>query len=165
MLLDELEAEPKPTVAWLEQVSRRHAADRGFVRQLAEAVASGSPVLERGGAWLLRKHVDETGGYPSEAWAIAVDGLGGVTSWETRLVLCQMLAEHPGLFDAAPRDLADFLRACAGHKTPFVRAWAVTAFHALGQRHAAFRAQAKRLLVKARTDPAKSVQARLRHLK
>jgi hypothetical protein len=40
----------------------------------------------------------------------------------------------------------------------------VTAFHALGKRHRAYRAEAMRGVTKARKDPTKSVQARLRHL-
>ncbi len=165
MLLDELESEPKATVGRLEAVYRRHAGTKRFTRELAEAVASGSATLERAGAWLLRKQADAAGGLPAGDWAVALDGLGGVTAWEARLELCQMLAAHPELFDAAPTDVAEFLRDCARDAKPFVRAWAVTAFHGLGKRHAAFRAEARRLVAAARKDPAKSVQARLRHLK
>lgn len=164
MLLDELESEPKATVARLEVIYRREAGRKNLSRDLAEAVASGSPVLERSGAWLLRRLVDETGPLPPAEWELVVDGLAGMRSWVARLELCQLLAGHPELSDAAPEAIAEFSRACAADPKPFVRAWGVTAFHALGKRHGAYRAEAKRWLAKARKDPAKSVQARLRQL-
>lgn len=164
MILDELEAEPRPTVAALEMIFRREAGRRNFSRHVAEAVASGSAALARNGAWLLRRLADAAGRLPPEDWALVVDGLAGVKSWEARLQLCQLLAAHPGLSDAAPAVLADFLRGCAGDPKPFVRAWGVTAFQELGRRHAVYRPEARRWLARARKDPAKSVQARLRHL-
>jgi len=164
MLLDDLESEPKATVAWLERIYRREAGRKNFSHDLAEAVASGSPALERGGAWLLRRLVAEKGSLSATDWELVVDGLAGVRSWLARLELCQLLAGHPEMTEAAPEAIAVFLRKCADGPNIFVRAWAVTAFHALGKRHRAYGAEAKRWVAKARKDPAKSVQARLRHL-
>ena len=164
MLLDEIESEPEVAVAWLEKIYRRDAARKNFSRDLAEAVASGSPALEHGGAWLMRRLVDEKGPLPPADWELTVDGLAGVRSWVARLLLCQLLAGHPEMTESAPEAIAGFLRECADGPNIFVRAWAVTAFHALGKRHRAYGAEAKRCLTKARKDPAKSMQARLRHL-
>lgn len=164
MLLDDLETDPKATVPRLEAIHQRHHADRNYTRTLAEAVASGAPELERAGAWLLRRQVADEGGLPAKDWAVVLDGLAGVTSWEARLELCQLLAGHPALTDVAAEDVAGFLRGCAADGNAFVRAWGVTAFHAFAARHTAHRAEARRLLAAARKDPAKSVQARLRHL-
>lgn len=164
MLLDELEAEPRITVARLRQIQQRECGRPGFSRQLAEAVASGSPALERNGAWLLRRLADSAGGLAAADWELVVDSLGGVRDWVARLELCRLVAGHPDLLDAAPGETAAFLRDCAGDPKPFVRAWGLTAFHVLGQRHAAYRAEAGRRLARARRDPAKSVQARLRRL-
>jgi hypothetical protein len=164
MLLDDLDVEPVLTVARLAALHQRHAGDRHFTRTVAEAVASGSPVLERAGAWLLRRQAAVAGGLPSEDWAVVLDGLDGVRSWAGRLLLCQMLAEQPGLWAAAPADVAAFLRGCTGDAQPTVRAWSVCAFHRLARRHPEFRAEARRLVTAARRDPAKCVQARLRHL-
>ena len=164
MLLDDLESEPKATVAWLERIYRREAGRKNFSHDLAEAVASGSPALERGGAWMLRRLVAEKGSLSATDWELVVDGLEGVRSWLARLELCQLLAGHPEMTDAAPEAVAVFLRECAAGTNVFVRAWGVTAFHSLGKRHRAYRAEAKRSVAKARKDPAKSVQARLRHL-
>lgn len=164
MLLDELEAEPRMTVARLRQVQQRECGRPGFSRQLAEAVASGSPQLERNGAWLLRRLADTTGSLAAADWELIVDGLAGVRDWVARVELCRLLAGHPELLAATPGEMAAFLRDCADDPKPFVRAWGLTAFHVLGQRQAAYRAEARRRLAQARRDPAKSVQARLRRL-
>ena len=165
MLLDALEAEPRMTVARLEQIYRREAGRAGFSRELAEAVASGSPQLERNGAWLLRRLVAATGRLAPPDWELIVDGLSGVTDWVARLELCRLMLGHPELMAAAPGEIAAFLHDCAGDAKPFVRAWGVTAWQILGRTHPAHRAEAKRWLAKARRDPAKSVQARLKHLR
>jgi len=164
MLLDDLEVTPLLTVAQLDALHRSHRGDNNYSRTVAEAVASGSPVLERAGAWLLRRLVADRGGCPAEDWAVVVDALGGVRSWAGRLILCQLLSEQPALMHAAPADVADFLRSCVADAKPTVRAWSINAFHQLARQHPDFRAEARRLVAAARRDPAKCVQARLRHL-
>ena len=164
MLLDDLEAEPRMTVARLEECYRRHCLRKNFSNEVAEAVASGSPALERSGAWLLVRLVRERGGIPVADWEIVVNGLDGVRAWMARLQLCQLVAAHPALSDAAPGAIAEFVRSCAADPKPFVRAWGFTAFQALGRRHTEYRAEARRWLAKGRKDAAKSVQARLRQL-
>ncbi len=164
MLLDELEAEPRMTVARLEACYRRHCLRKNFTREVAEAVASGSSALERAGAWLLVRFAREGGGLAPTDWEIVVNGLDGVHAWTARLQLCQLLAAQPELAAAAPGEIADFVRTCADDAKPFVRAWGVTAFYALGRTYPALRAEAKRVVAKARKDPMKSMQARLRHL-
>lgn len=164
VLLDDLETVPALTVAQLAALHRRHGGDRNYPRTIAEAVASGSPELERAGAWLLRRAVAERGGYPAEDWLVVVDGLRGVRSWAGRLILCQLFSERPALMDAAPDEIAGFLGDCAADAKPTVRAWSVNALHELARRHGAFRGEARRLVAEARKDPAKCVQARLRHL-
>ena len=164
MLLDDLEVTPLLTVAQMEAMHQRHRGDRNYSRALAEAVASGSPVLERAGAWLLRRALADRGGYLDEDWAVVLDALAGVRSWAGRLIICQMLSEQPRLMDTAPVDVADFLRSCAVDAKPTVRAWSVNAFHLLARQHADFRAEARRMVAAARRDSAKCVQARLRHL-
>lgn len=165
MLLDELEVRPLPTVARLGELHRRHRGDRHYARAVVEAVASGSPELERGGAWLLRREAAERDGFPAEEWVVVIDALPGVRSWYGRLILCQLLSDRPALMDAAPEDFARFLRDCARDAKPTVRAWAVNSFHELGIRHREFRAEARRLVAAARRDPTPCVQARLRHLR
>lgn len=164
MLLDDLEVRPLLTVVQLEALHQRHRGDRNYTRTVAEAVASGSPVLERAGAWLLRRAAADHGGYPGEDWAVVLDALGGVRSWAGRLILGQLLSEQPAMMEAAPGEVAEFLRGCVNYPKPTVRAWAVNAFHELARRHPAFRPEARRLVAAARRDPAKCVQARLRHL-
>jgi hypothetical protein len=164
MLLDDMESRPLPTVAQLEALHRRCRGDRNFTRTAAEAAVGGSPGLERSGAWLVRREAAERAGYPAEDWEVVIEGLGGVRSWAGRLILCQLFSEQPALMDTAPVDVAVFLRDCARHPRPTVRAWAVTSFHELGRRNPVFRAEARRLVAAARRDPAKCMQARLRHL-
>jgi hypothetical protein len=164
MVLDDLEAGPRLTVARLEECYRRHCLRKNFSNEVAEAVASGSPPLERAGAWLLVRLGRERGGVPAADWEIVVNGLDGVREWTARLQLCQLLGERPELMDAAPGAIAEFVRNCAADPKPFVRAWGISAFQALGRRHPEHRAEARRWLARGRRDPAKSVQARLRRL-
>ncbi|HXS29369.1 MAG TPA: hypothetical protein VN755_00925 [Steroidobacteraceae bacterium] len=164
MLLDDLEAEPRMTVVRLEECYRRHCLRKNFTREVAEAVASGSAPLERAGAWLLVRVARETGGLAAADWEIVVDGLAGVRAWTARLQLCQLLTAQPALADAAPAEIADFVRSCAADPKPFVRAWGISAFHALGRHYPRHRAEARRWLARGRRDPAKSVQARMRRL-
>src|SRR6187549_2702021 len=164
MLLDDLEAEPRMTVARLEACYRHHCLRKNFTREVAEAVASGSAPLERAGAWLLLRVAREPGGLGAADWEIVVDGLAGVRAWTARLQLCQLLAAQPALADAAPGEIAEFVRGCAADPKPFVRAWGISAFHALGQHHPSHRAEARRWVARGRSDPAKSVQARMRRL-
>lgn len=164
MQLDDLEVRPLLTVAQLEAIHQRHRGDRNYVRTVAEAVASGAPELERAGAWLLRREVANRGGFPDGDWTVVVDALNGVRSWAGRLILCQLFSEQPALMEAAPMDVAAFLRDCAGDPKPTVRAWSVQAFYQLARRHADLRGESRRLVAVARRDPAKCVQARLRHL-
>lgn len=152
------------TAARLRALHLRYSDRPDLDRQLAEGVASGSRLLERAGAALLRLRARERGGLDAGAWTIVVDALPEVQDWAGRLQLCQLLAEHPALADAAPRELADFAQACAKDRNTFVRAWGVTALHSVGQRHAEFRALAKRVVAQARKDPAPSMRARLRRL-
>jgi hypothetical protein len=164
MLLDDLEVRPLLTVAQLAAIHRRERGGKNYARTLAEAVASGSPALERAGAWLLRREAADRGGLPAADWQVVVDALRDVRSWAGRLLLCQLLSAQPALMDAAPDEAAGFLRDRANDPKPTVRAWSVDAFHRLARRHAAFRPEARRLVRAARRDPAKCVQARLRHL-
>ncbi len=164
MLLDDLEVTPV-TVAQLDALHRRHREDRNFTRTVAEAVGSGSVVLERAGAWLLRREAAVRGSdFPAEDWAVVIEALPGVRSWAGRLILCQLVSEQPALMDAAPAEMAEFLRGCVAHPKPTVRAWSVNAFHELARRHPEFRAEARRLVAVARRDRTPCVQARLRHL-
>ncbi len=164
MQLDELETDPKLTVARMKMLHQRHRDDRNYCRTLAEAVTSGSRALERAGAWLLRREAAERRGFPAEDWTVVLDALRGVHSWEGRLILCQMLSEQPQLMDSAPDEVAVFLRDCTRDAEPTTRAWSVNAFHELARRRPAFRAEARQMVAAARRDPAKCMQARLRHL-
>jgi hypothetical protein len=164
MLLDELETDPPLAVAQLERLHQRARGGRHYTRTVAEAVASGAPALERAGGWLLRRAASDPAGLPAEDWAVVLDGLDGVRSWAGRLLLCQLLAERPELADTAPAEVAGFLRDCAVYPKSTVRAWSVTALHELARRHPAFRPEARRAVAAARRDPAKCMQARLRHL-
>jgi hypothetical protein len=164
MLLDDLEVTPLLTVAQLDALHRRHRGHRNYPRTVAEAVASGSAVLERAGAWLLRREAAERSGYPAEAWAVVIDALPGVRSWAGRLILGQLFSEQPALMDVAPAEVAEFLRGGVDYPKPTVRAWSVNAFHELARRHPEFQAEARRLVAVARRDPAPCMRARLKHL-
>jgi len=164
MLLDDLEADPRPPVARLAEILRKYESAPDTGRQLAEAVASGSPTLERAGAWLLRRWAARTPGVAATDWAVVLDALPGVRRWEARLLLCQLLAERPGLADGDRDAVAAFVRAGVGDRNPFLRAWAITALHAIAVRHPELRAEARRRVAAGRRDPAASVRARMRRL-
>ena len=105
MLFDDLEAEPRMTVARLEVLYRQYCLRKNFTREVAEAVASGSAALERAGAWLLMRVAREPGGLPAGDWEIVVNGLDGVRAWTARLQLCQLLAGQPALVETAPDEI------------------------------------------------------------
>jgi hypothetical protein len=164
MLLDELETERPLTVSQLARLHERERHDRRYARVVTEAIVSGSPRLERAGGWLLRQWLRSGAELPAEETALLVDGLGGVRSHVGRLNLYQIFTECHGLMDAAPDDVAEFLRRGLGDVHATSRAWSLSALWLLARRHPQHRAAVRRALVTARRDPEACVQARLRQL-
>lgn len=164
MLLDELETEPRISVAQLRQWHERHRAHPRYAQTVAEAIVSGSPALEWTGAWLLRRWVNE-GGQPSpEAWTAVVDGLDGVRSHLGRLILSQLWAEHPELIELAPNEVTDFLRRQLADPKATVRVWSLNALWLAAKRHPELRADVRAALRRAKRDPEPCVVARLRQM-
>lgn len=164
MLWAELEDNPKPGIPALGDIYRRNADADGFAATVAEAAVSGVDGLSRSGSWLL-KHWVENGNRPTpEVVELIVENLDDVKQWEAILQFCQMLAAAPEIMVKHAADFAVFLRRCVDHKTPFIRAWAITAFVGLAGVAPEFEKEASLMLERGRADPAGSVQARMRHI-
>lgn len=164
MLLDDLEAEPRATIAQLERIYLKQRSRKNFDNEVAEAIGSGSGPLERTGTWMFVRRVEESGLPPTEIWERIIDHLGGLSTWHARVQLAQLFVVRPELFDAAPEAIAQCLRNWTQDKVPFVRAWVLSAWQALASRHPSYRREASRWLGRGRTDVAKSVQARIRRI-
>lgn len=164
MLLDELETEPRMSVSQLRQWHERNRAHPRYGRTVAEAIVSGSRVLEWTGAWMLRRWVGEDGRPPVETLAIVIDGLDGVRSHLGRLILCQLWAEHPELIELAPAEIGAFLLRGLDDPRATVRVWSLNALWCLAQRHPEFRADVRSAVRRAKRDPEACVQARLRQM-
>jgi len=164
MLLDELETEPRMSVPQMRQWHERSRAHPRYGLTVAEAIVSGSPVLEWTGAWLLRRWVDEGGQPSAEVWTIVIDGLDGVRAHLGRLILCQLWAEHPELIELAPEEVTNFLRRQLADPKATVRVWSLNALWHAAKRHPELRAEVSAALRRAKRDPEPCVVARLRQM-
>ena len=164
MLLDELDTDPKLSVPQLRQWHERNRGHPRYAQTVAEAIVSGAPALERAGAWLLRRWVDDGGRPPPEAWTIVIDGLDGVRSHLGHLVLCQLWAQHPELIDLASNEVIAFLRQHLDSPKATLRVWSLNALWLAAKKHPELRVEVRSAIAKARRDPEACVQARLRQM-
>lgn len=164
MLLLELEADPKASQGQLKGWYGRYAKDADFTAVLVSAITSSNETLQHHGSWLLKHHMEKKGALTPQQWNAIASHLVNLTQWGVLLHLCQCMTHTPALDEQSISLLADFLRRCANHKKPFVRAWAITGMHELAKQFPQLRAEAEVLVRTAVNDPAKSVQARLRQL-
>lgn len=164
MLLDELETDPRMSVPQMRQWHERNRAHPRYAQTVAEAIVSGSRVLEWTGAWMLRRWVSEGAQPPAEALSVVIDGLDGVRSHLGRLVLSQFWAENPELMETAPAEVGAFLRNGLDDPKATVRVWSFNALWLLARRHPEFRADVRAALRRAKRDPEPCVVARLRQM-
>ncbi len=160
-----LEDAGKASVKELGALYARYCEDVGFSFEIVEAVASGSKLLERGGAWLLEKWVEEGGGLNSEECGLLASCFDGFTSWEGRYYLCRLFCVEGMAALIGIEEVEFFLRESCSDKVPFVRACALSAYCRLGRDHLRYLAEAKEMVRNAKdTEQAKSVLSRLRHI-
>lgn len=165
MFLLELEAHPTASNGQLNAWYSRYHAEPEFSGWLVEAIISQNEALERNGSWLLKKHLEKGAQLSLAEWHAICEQSAQFEQWELLLHLCQALALNPPLAQKSVPLIVPFLRRCTTHKKPFVRAWGVTAFHELAKQFVVLRNEAVRVVETAVSDPAKSVQARIRNLK
>lgn len=160
-----LEDAGKPRIKELESIYDEFASGEEFAFSLVEAIASEMPLLERSGAWMLKRWAERGGAIEEGGRALLASSLDGVESWEARLCLCRLFCLKGWIVDVGADEVSDFLRACCEDSKPFVRAWAIAAFCQLGREVAGFEAEAAERRERARSEEtAPSVLARLRHL-
>jgi len=164
MLLDELEIDPRPSVAQLRQWHERRRDHPRYALTLAEAIVSGTPILEYAGAWLLRRWLHEGATLSGEALTIVIDGLDGVRSHLGRLILSQFWAEFPALMEVAPSEVGEFLRRGIDDPKATVRVWSLNALWWLARRHPEYCAELRAAVQRAKRDPEPCVSARLRQM-
>ncbi len=145
----------------VNDLERLYSVDRhrqGFLEQAVKL----TEVMEEEQAWralwLLRRAAED-GALPQRDLIRVVENLGLTRHWTWRLVACQLLAAVD--CPRAERDsVADFLSECFEDRRVIVRAWALSALC----RGWSEDERTKRCMAAARRDPAKAMQARLRHL-
>ncbi len=128
---------------------------------LAELVSD--PRVSEGASWLLKAALEDHTDVDASLLCALADALPA-SNWVTALHICQIFAVHAPPAECADSTASELL-ALTEHARPFVRAWSVSAFHALAERTPNLRAQANALVERASADPAASVRARMRHLK
>ncbi len=131
---------------------------------MVEATISQKAALERNGSWLLKRHVEKKRTISEVLWIIVLQSMANLTHWEAKLHLCQILSRQTDMVGEQSEITAAYLLTCAADQKPMLRAWAISAFYQLSKRYSTYEKQAKQLVEKARHDPAKSVQARIRRL-
>lgn len=165
MFILELDAHPKASQGQLNAWYKQYAKASSFNPLLVEAIMSDSIALQRNGSWLLKKHLEQKESLTPLQWQQICQALDKFESWELLLHLCQSFALNPTLNDESAPLASAFLKRCAAHKKPFVRAWAITGLHELAKQFPDLRDDAVKLVNTAVNDTAKSVQARIRNLK
>ena len=89
---------------------------------IAEAVASGDPILEQNGGVLLKEHLESGNDFTDGQWEIIINSLSQEMHWTCRLNLCHALVVHP---EPLRRDLvafSAFLHKAINDENPFLRA-------------------------------------------
>lgn len=148
-------------VAELARIHGDRAHRAGFAEDALSALRQLDAAQAWRAAWLLNRCARDPGLSERVVFVICEEA-AGLTHWVARLLVCQLLA-HTGCPVRAREIVFPFLRTCVADRHATIRAWACTVLSAfaddpdLGHEIAA-------ILERARTDPAKCVQARLRQL-
>lgn len=149
------------SVATLERLHAQSGAQPGFVAAVISALGQLDPDIAYQAVWLLRKAAAESRLSETDLARIA-ELVDASPHWIYRLTMCQLFAETG--CPAALRDqLFPFLCQCFNDRRVIIRAWALTAMLRFGE-DPAFRREIRQNRRTAERDPAKSMQARLRHL-
>jgi hypothetical protein len=113
--------------------------------------------------WLLRRCAEDNDNRLDEDSLIRIsDRAGELRHWIARLNLCQLFAAT-GCPPAVRETLFPVLAACFDDRRVIVKAWAISALNTFA-RDPNYRDQIAGMLREAKRNPAKSMQARLRHL-
>lgn len=158
--LTSLLSRPRLTATQLGEIHTAFATRDGFVEDLLRAL----PLLDQEHVCrplgLLRMTAQDRGLDTSDISKL-IQHVDLMDHWLARLLCCQLLA-----ITGCPRkdedDAFPFLADCFRDRRGIIRAWAITVLsHFTGADH---RKAIASMFTVARKDPAKSMQARLRHL-
>ncbi|MEM8685761.1 MAG: hypothetical protein AAGF81_00420 [Pseudomonadota bacterium] len=162
-LLEDLRAYDGKAVTLLSEAHARHGGAASYLADLVALSAHDELHVSDGATWLLKASLEKGNLLsPSETDALLAN-LEKIVHWPAQLHVCQMLDALTVPEEAAP-PLADWLSGLLKHERPFLRAWSMSALHALAAQHPAFDRQAKSALEAAETDASAAVRVRARNL-
>ena len=148
-------------VAALEQIYKTFGARPTFVSDLISAIRQLEPEFAYRPIWLLIRLARDVEIDVEALRRIA--GLSGEMShWAARLCLCQFFA-RVGYPSDTREELFLFFSDCFTDRRPIVRAWAISCLLLMSD-DVEYRSDVEAMLKRAKMDPAKSMQARLRQL-
>ena len=158
--LTSLLSRPRLTAAQLGEIHTAFATRAGFVKDLLRAFPLLDPEHICRPLGLLRM-IAETRGLDTTSVSKVIQHIDLMDHWLARLLCCQLLA-----VTGCPRkdedDAFPFLADCFRDRRVIIRAWAITVLSRFTSAH--HRKAVASLMAVAKKDPAKSMQARLRHL-
>lgn len=148
-------------VADLERIYVAQGCDGSFASDAIGAMRQLDAELAWHAAWLLKRRARDRGLAPEDLVRLARCA-DEMPHWAARLCLCQLFAAT-----GCPAEVRDalypYLAECFAHRSPIIRAWALTALMPF-KNDRIYQHSVDAMLRKARRDPAGSVQARLRRL-
>lgn len=165
MLIDTLEANGKLKVPDLRALYRSNCKDTRIGIIIAEAVASGDPILEQNGGVLLKEHLESGGDFTDEEWEIIISSLSQEMHWTCRLNLCHALVVNPDPMERDPIAFSAFLHEAINDKNAFLRSWAISAFWALADFDPNYVDEALGYRKQALKEKSASILARMRNLR
>ena len=158
--LTQLLSRPRLTAAQLGEIHTTFSERPGFIDDLLRAIPLLDPPHIYRALGLLRMTAEDRGLDLASVSKI-LRQLDAIDHWLSRLLCCQLLA-ITGCSRADEDDAFPFLAECFRDRRVIVRAWAITVLSRFTSPH--HRKAIANMIASARKDPAKSMQARLRHL-
>ncbi len=120
-------------------------------------------ILQQGGSWLIKHHLQLGQAIKEECADALLDALTTLRSWQAKLHLLQCLG-YFSVKKSQKKSVEHFLRQCLMDKNKFVRAWAYGGFYQLAQQYSEYQLEADNFIQLAMKDEAPSVKARIRNV-
>ncbi len=159
--LEALLAVSSLSVAELDRIYGAWGKGPDFLSAAVSALRQLDPDRAWRAVWLMRRCARDQG-FPEQEFARLASSIEEYTHWLARLTLCQLLAET-GCPRAHREAVYPFLIESFSDRRVIVRAWAISALVKF-EDDSRYRQNIRGLRRAANQDPAKSMQARLRHL-
>jgi len=148
----------------LEMILSKHPRRASLIGELVVLMADPDSNIQAGATWLLKRLVEDEVRFKQEHLTVLFGALRELTSWISKLHVCQML---PRL--AIPKESAGnvtwFLERNLEDENKFLRAWSYNGFYELARQHREYFDEAIKHVEMGETDRAASVQARIRRIR